>query len=71
MQSDKARQREFEMYPKYKQAYLTAFDKMLQHRKERNRQLKKDYGTSNWDTPEEVMDWWINTQKRNSSKNKQ
>lgn len=44
---------ELEKYPKYKQAYLKAFDKML---KERKKTGKKD---TRWRTPEDVMDWWI------------
>ena len=45
---------EFENYPKYKNLYLLAFQKMLDKRKERNIINK-----SGWETPEEVMNWWL------------
>lgn len=44
---------ELEKYPKYKQMYLKAFDKMLKVREEKG--LKTE-----WKTAEEVMDWWLN-----------
>lgn len=44
--------REFNRYPKYKQMYLRAFEKMLNARKER------EFPTS-WKTPEDVMAWWL------------
>lgn len=40
---------EFEMYPKYKEAYLRAFDRML----------KELPDTVQWKTAEDVMDWWL------------
>ncbi len=43
---------ELERYPKFKQAYLRAFDRMLKIRMEAG--LKTD-----WKTPEEVMNWWL------------
>ena len=48
--ADKAK--ELEKYPKYKDAYLRAFDKMLISNKEKG--IK-----SSWETPEDVMDWWL------------
>ena len=41
---------ELEQYPKYKEAYLRAFDKML-----------KRYETpqKGWENAEAVMDWWL------------
>lgn len=46
------REREFALYPKYKEAYLRAFDRML---KERQRKGKE----SRWKSAEEVMRWWL------------
>lgn len=46
------REREFEMYPKYKDAYMRAFNRMLNHRKEKGLQMT-------WQTADEVMDWWL------------
>jgi len=50
--SIKQREKEFRLYPKYKQVYLRAFENML---KERKRQGKK----TKWKTSEEVMRWWM------------
>lgn len=50
----KSQLKEFSIYPKYKQLYIRAFDKMLisnQH---------KDYKYS-WQTGKDVFDWWTNT----------
>lgn len=48
------RQREeLEKYPKYKQAYLRAFERMLEQRKARG-------GDDQWKTAEDVMAWWLN-----------
>ncbi len=44
--------REFNRWPKYKQLYIHAFDRMLQRRKER------DLPTE-WKSGEEVMKWWL------------
>ena len=46
------RMRQFEEYPTYKRAYIRAFDKMLDARKER--WLKTD-----WKNGEEVFEWWV------------
>lgn len=43
---------ELERYPKYKQAYLRAFDRMLE-------ELRKDDKTTSWKTAQDVMDWWL------------
>ena len=48
----KKRYKEFADFPKYKQAYIHAFEKMLQVRQEKG--LK-----SNWKTGEEVYLWWM------------
>lgn len=43
------RKKEFERYPKYEQAYLKAFDRMIENLK----------GLSDWKDAEEVMEWWV------------
>lgn len=48
------RKYEFERYPKYKTAYINAFNKMLVKRKEAGKDV---YG--NWKTGEDVFGWWI------------
>lgn len=48
---------EFERWPKFKQNYLKAFDRLLIERKRRGLPCE-------WQTPEEVMDWWINGSKK-------
>lgn len=44
--------KEFDLYPKYKESYLRAFDKMLIYRNEKGLETK-------WQTPQDVMDWWM------------
>lgn len=44
------RAEELERYPKFKQAYIRAFDRMLKD--------KEDVTT--WKTGEDVYQWWIN-----------
>lgn len=41
-----------ECYPKYKQAYLKAFERMLNAQNDTNRKHP-------WKTPEDVMKWWL------------
>lgn len=45
---------DFNRYPKYKDAYIRAFDKMLEHRK---RCGNKD--VIGWKTAQGVFDWWM------------
>ena len=47
--------RDFAKYPKYKEAYIRAFDKMLIARKERGKPHLEKLGN----TGEEVMKWWL------------
>lgn len=47
---------EFERYPKFKDAYIRAFDRMLEARRESGMQ-------SSWKTGQEVFDWWITGKK--------
>ena len=49
----KAQTAEFERYPKYKQLYLAAFEKMLKAREQAGLETK-------WENAHDVMDWWIN-----------
>lgn len=44
---------DFDKFPKYKENYIRAFQKMLNKRNEKG--LK-----TTWKTPEEVFEWWIN-----------
>lgn len=46
------RQREFQRWPKYREAYLRTFGKMLDHRRECGLPTE-------WQTPEEVFEWWM------------
>jgi len=50
-------QQELERYPKFKEAYLRAFDRMVNSE-------RFDKAKSQWKTAEDVMDWWINGDKR-------
>lgn len=52
-----AQKKEFELYPKYKKAYLRAFERMIQIRKERGLEVA-------WETGEDVMEWWINKEQK-------
>jgi phosphoadenosine phosphosulfate reductase len=56
MQGKAGMARDAELYPKFYRAYLRAFGKMLEQRKLRG--LKTE-----WETPEDVMNWWIYGQK--------
>jgi phosphoadenosine phosphosulfate reductase len=56
MASTKARQRGFFKYPKYKQMYIAAFDKMLKER-ERRGKLGKEMRWGK--TAEDVFHWWM------------
>lgn len=48
----KSRHREFSDYPKIKQAYIRAFDRMLEVRKQRGMETQ-------WKSGEEVFLWWM------------
>ena len=49
----KKQKAELERWPKYKELYLRAFEKMLAEREKRGLKNMK------WDTPEDVMRWWL------------
>lgn len=53
----KHRYTEFGLYPKYKNLYIKAFDRMLARRKELGK-------SSDWQTGEEVFKWWMNEDYR-------
>lgn len=48
---------ELDQYPIYRNLYLTAFGKMLEERKRRG--LDTD-----WETAEEVMEWWVDKKRQ-------
>lgn len=52
MASTKAREAAFAKWPKYKQLYLSAFERMLEERKRRGKE-------SSWATAEDVFRWWM------------
>lgn len=52
--SGKNRYKEFARYPKYKEAYIRTFDKMLKHRKECGNK-----NVMGWKTGKDVFDWWL------------
>jgi phosphoadenosine phosphosulfate reductase len=62
MSGKKGMLKEFERYPKYYNAYLRAFDRMLVAR--RNAGLICD----EWENAQTVMDWWIYGKKREGDK---
>ena len=56
--------KEFFDYPKYKNLYIKAFDKMLKAREESGKvNLGNDWNW--WETGEDVFLWWIEEYKRN------
>ena len=54
--------KEFEDYPKYKEAYIRAFDRMLIARKEK-REARGEKDVTRWDSGEDVFYWWIEEYK--------
>lgn len=53
MGTSKGMKKDFERWPKYKELYLKAFDRMIKARKE------KGLDCLRWDNPEAVMNWWL------------
>ena len=47
---------ELDKYQSFRRAYLRAFEKMLKEREKKNCETK-------WQTPEDVMQWWIKNEK--------
>ena len=59
MAKKKGRLRDFARWPKYKAAYLRAFDKMLEVRRERNRPFKIGGQLYPDATARDVFNWWM------------
>lgn len=57
MARQKSRERDFIRWPKYKKAYLNAFEKMISERERRNR--RKDNWKESWMTATDVFNWWM------------
>lgn len=53
--SRRLRERDFLRYPKYKDMYIKAFDKMIIARRERERERER----TDWESGEEVFNWWM------------
>ena len=53
------RKKEFADYPQYKKLYIQAFEKMLEVRREKGKQVGL------WDSGEDVFNWWIEESKHN------
>lgn len=53
----KHREKELELYPKYKEQYIRTFYRMIDNRKKSGLPTK-------WETGEEVMDWWIHGDRK-------
>lgn len=58
----KQKQKEFADYPKYKDAYIRAFDRMVSEIKTKGRE---DVLGKTWTDGEAVFNWWIEEGKRN------
>ena len=53
----KQQKKEFEDFPQYKQNYIKAFDRMIEHRKESGLPCE-------WETGEQVLNWWVGDQAK-------
>jgi len=53
MSGTHGREKAFARWPKYKRAYLFAFQKMIEERERRNKSNK------GWETPLDVFRWWM------------
>lgn len=56
--------KEFNDYPKYKQAYISAFERMIKNRQAKGKIVNGD-GYHNWTDGEAVFEWWLEEYKRN------
>jgi phosphoadenosine phosphosulfate reductase len=56
MAGGKQQKKQFDRWPKFYQAYIRAFDRMIEERKKSGREVV-------WQTGEEVMEWWTGEQK--------
>ena len=53
----KAREAAFARWPKYKQLYLSAFERMLEERKRRGKESSRE--TTDWATAVDAFRWWM------------
>lgn len=51
---------DLERYPAYKKLYLKAFERMIEERKKRGLKVEDQ-----WETPEKVMNWWLELDEEN------
>ena len=56
--------KEFRDYPKYRQLYISAFDRMIENRKAQGKLIEGE-GYHNWTDGEAVFEWWLEEYKRN------
>jgi phosphoadenosine phosphosulfate reductase len=54
MQGFRGMKQDFAKYPTYKRAYIRAFDRMLETRRERGLKI-----APSWEDGEHVMKWWL------------
>lgn len=54
LSGSKGMTKDFERYPKYKKSYIRAFDRMIKSR-------KADGLETEWETGQQVFDWWIDS----------
>lgn len=59
MAGGKQQKKHFDRWPKFYQAYIRAFDRMIEERKKSGKE-------GGWQTGEEVMKWWVNNDKTES-----
>ena len=52
----KGQSAEFKLYPKYKDSYIRAFERMLKYR---HKHELDGVGKQNWETGEDVFNWWL------------
>ena len=55
LSDSKGMKKDFKLYPKYKEAYIRAFDKMLIERTNSGK-----INADTWKSGEDVLYWWIN-----------
>ena len=53
-------ERELNLYPKYKENYIKSFNRMVEYRKEKGLETK-------WKNGQEVYDWWIGKNKKDTN----
>jgi phosphoadenosine phosphosulfate reductase len=54
--------RELERWPKYKKAYLNCFNKIIENKKDTERESK-------WKSGEEIMEWWLDKKRQKVDEN--